>query len=297
MNADAHRRGRALRLFTVLAVLFFGSGAPFPAFAAGGPRATVPAGGRDDAPPWSAMTLTVEAQVITPAQPQAPYDAQVRLAYLLTNVSSLPIYQVQLSDPLVPGHRVRCGGGSVINVLSPDSSVECSVSIEVPPGTYTSRAKAFGWLSLLLLGLPVEAHGRATFTVAAPSPPPTPPATPSPSSTPSSTPTPTSSASVATPSRSPSRPSPSAPAPSTAPALPSSSPAVSSAATEVRTPAPGPSAHVGASPETTFGRPALAPAPPAAGIRRLSTHTEVLLLLLPAAVGAAVAGAAAARRR
>jgi hypothetical protein len=59
-------------------------------------------------------------------------------------------------------------------------------------------------------------------------------------------------------------------------------------------PRPLPSVSAAAS---TPGRPAFLPPAPAAQVRRLSTHVAVLLLLLPAGVGAAVAGAAAARRR
>jgi len=286
MTAEPHRRHRPLRGLIVLAALYVGTLGIFPASAAAA---------QAHEEPWAALTVSVQARVVLPAASQAPYDAQVSLDYVLTNVGRVPIYAVGLTDPLVSRRSVDCGRSSTIRVLAAGSSVECSASVELPPGTYTSRPHVYGWVQVLLLGLPVTASGRTTFTVTAPPPPPpsSPPASPSASPPPTPTPTPV----ISSPSPSP---SPAAPSPSTRAASPivtvaaRSSPALPSPSARSSGPRPLPSVSAAAS---TPGRPAFLPPAPAAQVRRLSTHVAVLLLLLPAGVGAAVAGAAAARRR
>lgn len=271
-NRRRRRSQRARAVLAVLAILFLGSLESSPASA-------VDVGQGDE--PWAAMTVSVQARISAPAG-QAPQDAQVTLDYVLTNTGQVPIYQVKLTDPLVPGRRVECDGDAVIRVLISDEPVECSDEVALPPGTYTSRPDALGWVYVLILGFPVTASAQVTFTVAAPSPPPSP--SPSPTPTLPASPAPPSQPSVAA------SPSPRAPAPSTA--LTSQSPSPSAKRT---TAAPSPGSTTPAT--RSARRSAFLPPVPTAQTRQLSTHVMVLLLLLPAAVGAAAAGAAAARRR
>lgn len=292
MTASPRRRHRPLRAITVLAALYLGTLGTFPATAtatAVGARAAAGtaavAGTGRDATPWAAMTVSVQARTVSPAVSQASNDAQVTLTYVLTNVGEVPIYQIGLTDSLVPDRRVECGGALVIRVLIPGASVACSASVELPPGAYVSRPQAQGWVYVLLvLSYPVTATGDTTFSVAAPPPPSSPPASPSPS------PTPTPSASATSPSQTPAAPSASAPvAASPTAAAPTTSRAAVRGSTAASPPSP--------TPEPTLRHAAFLPPAPTARVRQLSTHEAVLLLFLPAAIGAAVAGAAAMRRR
>ena len=285
MIAMPRNRRRPLRVtavLAVLAILYLGTFGTTPASAGDI--------GNDDAP-WAAMAVSVQARVSAPTE-QAPYDAQVTLDYVVTNTGQVPIYQVKLTDPLVPGRHVDCDGDSVIRVLMPNTAFECSTEVELPPGTYTSRPQALGWVYFLILGFPVTASGQVTFTVTAPSPPASSSASPTP------TPTPTVPVSSAPPSQPTGSTSPATHAPSSSAALasqaPSSSPTLSPSAKQT-TATPSPGSTTPAAKATR--RAVFLPSVPTARVRQLSTHVMVLLLLLPAAVGAAVAGAAAARRR
>lgn len=276
MPRNRRRSQRARAVPAVLALLFLGVLGTSPASA-------VDVG--QDEEPWAAMTVSVQARISAPAG-QAPYSAQVTLDYVLTNTGQVPIYRVKLTDPLVPGRPAECDGDTVIRVLMPDESVECSDGVRLPPGTYTSRPEVLGWVYVLILGFPIKASTHVTFTVSAPPPPPSP--SPSPTQT-----LLTSSASASQPAVAA---SPSAPAPSSSTALTSRSPSpASSPSARQTTAAPSPGSTTPAT--RAARRSAFLPPVPTARTRQLPTHVMVLLLLLPAAVGAAAAGAAAARRR
>lgn len=285
MTAVARRR-RPLGALAVLALLCVG---PSTGSSAASATNTDPV----TEPAWAQMTVSVQAH-LSPAASEEPYDAAVTLDYILTNTGRVPIRQVTLEDPLVPGGHVSCGGSSVIRVLPLDSPVACSASVELPPGTYTSRPRALGWYYVLIVGLPVTASARATFTVPAPPPPSSPPpASPTPSPPPPPPPTPPVSAAPPPP-----------PAPSQSPVTPPSPARTRAPAVAPTTPPPSktPAATVAPSPRRVVPslpapRPVAVPDVPASQVRQLPTHVTVLLLFLPAAVGAAVAGAAAARRR
>lgn len=276
-------RRRSSGALAVLAVLYLGAAGACPASATDAGQAAVAAASS------GSMTVSVRAQVSAPASPQEPHDATVTLDYTLTNTGLLPIRQVLLEDPLVPGGHVACDGSHVVQVLPVGSSVACRVSLSLPPGSYVSRPQAHGWIYVLILAFPVAASARTAFSVPPPPPPPPPPPSSPPPSSPPSSLSPTPAASTAPPS-----PRTQVPATSASPArTPPTSPPPTPPATKTATPAPRqvtPSL-------APLGRPVRIPSVPAAQVRRLPTHVTVLLLLLPAAVGAAVAGAAALRRR
>jgi hypothetical protein len=300
MNPILRNRRRSLSALAVLGLLYLGTFGPAAASAAdGGPgggastaanRTAAETTGPGDVP-WAQMSLSVDARISTPAASQAPYDAQVTLDYVIANTGRVPIYRVRLDDPLVPGESVDCDGSAVVEVLPPSSSADCEATVRLPPGTYTSSPQARGWISvLLILGFPVTSNAQTTFTVAAPPPPSSPPASPPASPPPPPPPSPSARPSVSPPAAPP--PSPSAPSPS-----PSATTPAPTTPAPVRTSAPPPSRQPTPAPSRSRRAVALPPQLPTAQVRQLSTHVAVLLLLLPAAVGAAIAGAAAARRR
>jgi hypothetical protein len=283
MIAISGNRRRSLGALAVLAVLYIG--------ATGAASASAADTGPDGAAAPADMSVSVQAQISTPATSQDP-DATVTLDYAVRNTGLVPIYEVRLDDPLVPGGVVDCDGSPAVQVLRPDAAVACSASIELPPGSYVSRPQARGWFYILVLAFPVTASGRTSFTVP-PAPPP--PSTPPPSSAPPPPPPTTPPASVAAPAPSTSR----APAAATPPAparTPAADPPTPTTSQPTKTPAPPSPDRPSPSP-AAHRRAVNLPAVPAAQVRRLPTHVTVLLLLLPAAVGAAVAGAAALRRR
>jgi hypothetical protein len=281
MTAAPHRRNRPLRGLVVLAALYSGTIGIFPASA-------VAAETHEGGPPWAGLAVTVQERLVSPAASQAPYDAQIGLDYVITNVGRVPIYAVGLTDPLVSRRNVDCGRSSPIKVLAPGSSVDCSAPVQLPPGTYASRPHVYGWVQVLVLGLPVTASGKTTFTVSAPPPPSSPPASPS------ASPTPTPTISSASPSQSPAAPTPSVQAASPVATVAAKSSSAPPSASPSSSSPPPPSVTAAARPTA---RPVFLPPAPVAQVHRLSTHVAVLLLLLPAGVGAAIAGAAAARRR
>lgn len=204
------------------------------------------------------------------------------LAYSVTNVGNLPVFDFSVTDPLVPAGSVKCTGTS--SGLAPGAVAHCSAVVDLAAGSYSSalsvtaddRTPTAGADGGTVPPPTLSASAGTRFTVVALPPPPPPP--PSPTPTPAPTPVPVPPTPTPTPQPTP-KPSPT-PTPTVVRPTPPPPPRPTPTP-----PPPPPSTPRAPQPASHLAQ------PPRPGIK---TPLFLLVMMMPAAGAAAIL---AARRK
>jgi len=205
---------------------------------------------------------------------------RVTFTYTVTDTGNLPVYDLALSDPLVPAGRITCAGTSA--GLQPGAVAHCTAVADLTPGPHSSalsvtasdRTSTAGSDGGTVPPPALSASAATRFTVVALPPPPPPSPTPTPTPTPVPPP--------------PSTPPPPRPTPTpTPPPTPTPIPTVRPTAP----PPPRPTPPAPTPTHTTVPAAAALAPPPRPGMK---TPLFLLVMMMPAAGAAAVL---AARRK
>ena len=222
----------------------------------------------------SGLMAATDAVSVTPTAT----GGRATFTYTVTDTGNLPLYDLALSDPLVPTGRITCAGTSA--GLQPGAVAHCTAVADLAPGTHSSalsvtasdRTSTVGSDGGTVPPPTLSTSAAARFTVVALPPPPPPSPTPTPAPTPVPPP--------------PSTPPPPRPTPTPTPI-----PTPTVRPTPTTPPPPRPTPPAPTPTHTAVPAAAALAQPPRPGIK---TPLFLLVMMMPAAGAAAVL---AARRK